>query len=270
LLLLRRRIWAFILSAAVALLLFSGYTYSYDPLLDDEIGSPLTVFFSIDLLDGMQLFAVVLGLRLMIEFIYHQGRLAELQQANLRTEMAYLKSQVSPHFLFNILNGITVLSEKYPERVTHVILKLSQVLRYQLYDAEKERVSLGREIENLHNYLALESMRQNKMDLDFQVEGNPDSVQLPPLLFLPFLENAVKHGMNTRGESHIEVYFKIDDGQVDFTVKNAKPHQSTASAEGGLGLKNIRRRLELLFAERHTLDLTDTADYFKVSLHLHL
>ena len=267
-LLLKRRIWAYLLAATAALLLYSGYTFTYDPYVCEDCGSPLTIFFSYDLLDGMQLFAVVLGLRLMLEFIYHQGRIAELQSANLQTELAYLKSQVSPHFLFNMLNSIAVLSEKYPEKVTPVIVKLSQVLRYQLYEGEKEQVTLSHEIENLRNYLALEALRQNKMEVDFQIAGNPDALLLPPLLFLPFVENAVKHGINERGESKIAVRFEVHPGILDFFVENAKPAQPSVHLEGGIGLKNIRRRLELLFPGKHQLEVENGAKNFRVKLRL--
>lgn len=269
-LLLQRKIWAYVLASTAALLLYSGYTFSYDPYICEDCGSPLTIFFSYDLLDGMQLFAVVLGLRLMLEFMYHQARIADLQSANLQTELAYLKNQVSPHFLFNMLNSIAVLSEKYPEKVTPVIVKLSQVLRYQLYDSEKEQVALGHEIESLRNYLALEGMRQNKMEVDFQVHGNPDAVLLPPLLFLPFLENAVKHGVNARGESKISVRFDVQPGSLDFFVENAKPVHPSTHLEGGIGLKNIRRRLELLFPDKHRLEVENGAEKFRVKLRLTL
>jgi two-component system, LytTR family, sensor kinase len=269
-LLLKRKIWTYLLTALVALLLYSGYTYYCAPVDPEETLSPLTQFFSYDLLDGVQLFVVVLGLRLMLEFIDQQRRLAELQSANLQTELAYLKSQVSPHFLFNMLNSIAVLSEKYPEKVTPVIVNLSNVLRYQLYEGEKEQVALNDEIENLRAYLALEGMRQNKMEVDFQVHGNTSAVLLPPLLFLPFIENAVKHGINAKGESRINIRFEVQAGRLQFFVENAKPPQPSSHLAGGLGLKNIRRRLELLFPNKYQLLEENLTDKYMIKLYLTL
>jgi two-component system, LytTR family, sensor kinase len=267
-LLLKRKIWTYLFTALVTLLLYSGYTYSYAPVDPEETLTPLTQFFSYDLLDGVQLFVVVLGLRLMLEFNYQQRRLAELQNTNLQTELAYLKSQVSPHFLFNMLNSIAVLSEKYPDKVTPVILKLSNVLRYQLYEGEKEQVALTDEIENLRAYLALEALRQNKMEVNFQVHGNTNGLLLPPLLFLPFIENAVKHGINAKGESRIDIRFEVQPDSLHFFVENAKPPQPSTHLAGGLGLKNIRRRLELLFPNSYQLTEENLTDKFIINLYL--
>ncbi len=268
--LLKGKLWLYVPTVIASLLLYAGYTYSYDPadLGGLEEMSPLTWFFTFDLLDGAYLLGLIVGLRLMLEFVYHQGRISELQSTNLQTELAYLKSQVSPHFLFNMLNSIAVLSEKYPAKVTPVVVQLSQVLRYQLYEGEKERVALSHEIENLRTYLALEGIRQNKMEVDFQVVGNPDAVLLPPLLFLPFVENAVKHGINARGESKIAVRFDVQPGSLDFFVENTKPAQASAHLDGGIGLKNIHRRLELLYPGKHQLEVENVADNFKIKLRL--
>lgn len=269
-LLLRQKWLLFILGSLVALLVFSGYTYTYNPDPGEEFGTPFTIFFSLDLLDAVHLYTVVLGLRLMLEFISYQTRIAELQQRNLQTELSYLKSQVSPHFLFNMMNNIAVLSEKYPEKVTPVIIQLSNVLRYQLYECDQDQIQLEDDIQNIRNYLALEKVRHTGLEVTIDVKGSPADIMAPPLLFLPFVENAVKHGMNNKGVSRIDMAFVVSTQAIQFNISNTLPDYPGNQPEGGIGLKNIRRRLDLLFPKKYQLNIDHTPNLFKVSLYLQL
>lgn len=266
-LLLRKKILAFLGAALLTIVGTSLYTY-YQSVgfgaLDwqDTFGE----FVTYHLIDMIYLFGIVSGLRLVLEFIQNQNRVAELEQSKLRTELDFLKSQVSPHFLFNILNGITVLSEKYPEQVTPVIVKLSKVLRYQIYEGEKRAVLLRDEIDHLRNYLALELMRQSDAELQFEVTGNYEYHRVAPMLFLPFVENAVKHGRDARGNAHIDIHFETDPEQIVFRIENAKPATPVAYSSGGVGLKNVRRRLELLYPQTHELRIDDSGGAYRVQL----
>ncbi len=220
--------------------------------------------------DCVEFFLEITGLRIMVEFLYTQKRMQELRTENLHTELSYLKSQINPHFLFNTMNNITVLSELYPEKVTPALIRLSNVLRYQLYEGEKEQVPLAKEIENLQQNLQLEVMRLNDVHHDIRVEGNVNGALVAPLLFLPFLENAVKHSADPSGKVFIDIVFKIDNHTLVFTAENSKPPVKARQLAGGIGLKNIRRRLALLYPGKHDLVIEETPSVFKVILTLEL
>jgi LytS/YehU family sensor histidine kinase len=119
----------------------------------------------------------------------------ELHEANLKTELEQLKSQVNPHFLFNTLNSLHVLMKTDPDKASQVLLGLSDLLRYQLYDSSKERILLSKDIHFIQNLLALEQVRKNDFSFEIHTEGNVEKVSLPPFIFIPFVENAIKHGL---------------------------------------------------------------------------
>jgi LytS/YehU family sensor histidine kinase len=219
---------------------------------------------------GVETFLQVTGLRIMVEYLYTQQRIQALRNENLSTELAFLKSQINPHFLFNTLNNIAVLSEKYPEKVTPTIIDLSNVLRYQLYESDKETVLLSKEIENLRQNLSLEAMRLNDVDTEIRVEGHINGATVAPLLFLPFLENALKHSADPSGKAFIDIAFKMDVNVLTFTAENSKPALKPKQLSGGIGLKNIQRRLALLYPQKHILTIEDLPAAFKVTLVLML
>jgi sensor histidine kinase YesM len=260
----------FILYAIATILTIVAFTY-----FDHIIFPPktYTTFFEIHhyaFVTGVETFLQITGLRIMVEFLYTQRKIQALQTENLNTELAYLKNQLSPHFLFNTLNNIAVISEKYPEKVTPIIIELSNVLRYQLYESEKTSVLLSKEIENLRNYLKLEAIRLNDADCEIRVEGSTNNVQVAPLLFLPFIENAVKYGADPSGKTTVDVLFKIENETLTFYAKNSKPAMKPKQLSGGIGLKNIQRRLKLLYENKHSLDIKEEADSYTVLLKLML
>jgi two-component system, LytTR family, sensor kinase len=220
--------------------------------------------------NGIETWLQAVGLRVIVEYLYTQTKMQALQTENLNTELAYLKNQLSPHFLFNTLNNIAVISEKYPEKVTPIIIELSNVLRYQLYESEKTSVLLSKEIENLRNYLKLEAIRLNDADCEIRVEGSTNNVQVAPLLFLPFIENAVKYGADPSGKTTVDVLFKIENETLTFYAKNSKPTMKPKQLSGGIGLKNIQRRLKLLYENKHSLDIKEEANSYTVLLKLML
>jgi hypothetical protein len=211
------------------------------------------------------LLSAVVGLCIFKKWVNDVQRMNELQQANLRTELEQLKSQVNPHFLFNTLNNLLVLTKTDPDKASAVLLGLSDLLRYQLYESASERILLSKDIHFIKNLLALEKIRKNDFSYEIKVEGNVDNIKLPPFLFIPFVENAVKHGASSVGHSYITVHFQINDGQLHFKAENSKPVIRT-SVTGGLGLKNITRRLELLYPGEH--QLTDSKEKYLVNLTL--
>lgn len=215
------------------------------------------------------LLASVIGLKVFKKWINDVERMQELQQVNLKTELEQLKSQVNPHFLFNTLNNLTVLIRTDPDKATQVLYGLSDLLRYQLYDSSKEKISLSKDIQFIQNLLNLEKIRKNDFSFTIHTEGNIDGQALPPFLFIPFVENAIKHGATTVGHSYLTLDFKITAGRLQFSSENSKP-VVRQSITGGLGLGNIKRRLELLYPHNHTLEIKDAPDKYIVNLSLPL
>jgi sensor histidine kinase YesM len=211
------------------------------------------------------LLASVIGLKVFKKWVNDVERMQELQQVNLKTELEQLKSQVNPHFLFNTLNNLTVLTKTDPDKANQVLYGLSDLLRYQLYDSAKEKISLSKDIQFIQNLLNLEKIRKNDFSFTIHTEGNVDGQTLPPFLFIPFVENAIKHGATTVGHSYLTLHFKITDHQIYFTAENSKPAVKQ-NMIGGLGLGNIKRRLELLYPHNHTLEITDEPSKYIVNL----
>lgn len=193
--------------------------------------------------------------------------ITELEQVNTIAELEQLKNQINPHFLFNMLNNANVLIKKDPEKASQVLMKLSDLLRYQLYDSTREKVFLTSDIHFLEDFLNLEKIRRDRFDFVISKEGNLNGVQIPPLLFISFVENAVKHNNDSEKASYVNLEFKIYNDEVFFKCINSKPILKAVKANsGGLGLANIKRRLELLFPSSHILKIEDNEETFSVTL----
>lgn len=233
---------------------------SWQPAILDVVNSAVLTF---------NLLMTAVGFNIIKRFLRSQARLKELETSGLKTELAYLKSQINPHFLFNALNNIYVRSRTNPAAASASILHLSDLLRYQLYDCAQESVNLADEIEYLRNYLEIDKMRKNKSSVDFQVQGSPNGIKVAPFLFIPFVENALKHGLNLDNENRIRIHFDIKPEEIVFEVENAKPETpAQTNGQGGIGLANIGRRLDLLYADRYRLDIDDQSRTYKVRLEL--
>jgi Histidine kinase len=215
------------------------------------------------------LLSAVVGLKVFKKWIIDVQLMNELHETNLKTELEQLKSQVNPHFLFNTLNNLLVLTKTDPEKASQVLLGLSDLLRYQLYDSAREKISLSKDIAFLQNYLSLEKIRKNDFAFTIHTEGNIETQNMPPFLFIPFVENAVKHGASTVGHSYLTLHFSVKDKRLHFQSVNSKPPVKLQTT-GGIGLGNIKRRLELLYPGNHTLQITDKPDQFIVTLILPL
>lgn len=204
-------------------------------------------------------------------WIRYNQRIDELQSMTLQSELQYLRNQINPHFLFNMLNNANVLIRKNPAEASQVLFKLEDLLRYQINDSSLEHISLASDIRFLNDYLNLEKIRRDKFTYILAKEGEIDSVQLPPLLFIPFVENAVKHSFDSENPSFIHLSFVIRDERLEFRCENSKPPIAMGnSGVGGIGLTNIRRRLELLYPGGHRLEMNDLERIFTVNLHLDL
>lgn len=190
----------------------------------------------------------------------------ELERSKTSAELEQLKNQINPHFLFNMLNNANVLIKKDPEKASQVLMKLSDLLRYQLYDSSRDKVMLTSDIHFLEDFLNLEKVRRDNFDFLISKEGDLSGVLVPPLLFISFVENAVKHNNDAVKSSYVNLFFDVRNDTLFFKCINSKPIQKAVHKSGGLGLTNIKRRLELLFPESHNLKIEDNNETYCITL----
>lgn len=212
-------------------------------------------------------------IRFTLDWFDLENKKKQLENEKLVAELNYLKAQINPHFLFNTLHNLNYLVYSGSKNATEVIIKLSNIMRYMIYDANKEKVALRKEIAYMNDYIHLESIRLNqKFHLDFKVDGSQDNVDISPLVMLTFLENAFKHGVSDQEENcWIKVNLQITDARLEYQVANRKlrtvPNRGLRS---GFGLDNVRKRLALSYPQKHSLNIEDNDDVYKVTLTLKL
>jgi len=214
-------------------------------------------------------FALSTSFKITSEWFRNEKIKKEMENEKLTSELAFLKSQVNPHFLFNILNNICSLARKKSDDTENAIIKLSQIMRYMLYESKDEKVSLEKEIEYLQNYIELQRMRiSEKVNIMFTIEGNPDSLMIEPMLLIPFVENAFKHGISYLEDCTINILLKIDPAKLLFIVENSiiKKGTDEIHTESGIGLKNVLRRLELLYPAKHEINIEENEMKYRVHL----
>ena len=208
-----------------------------------------------------------IGIKLSKDWIQNQQLMKEKEKQYLETELNFLKTQIHPHFFFNTLNNLYSLTLKKSDQAPEVVLKLSALMSYMLYESNAAKVSLNKEITYLQNYLDLEKLRfGQRLSVSFEIEGQIDEVGIPPMILILFVENSFKHGVkNNINKIIIEILLKVEGAFLFFSVKN--PIRENVSTENaGIGLKNARRRLELLYGNNHQLDISEKDNEFIVSL----
>lgn len=199
-------------------------------------------------------------------------RMAELKNITLTMELNELRNQINPHFLFNMLNGIKALVRCDQEKATMVIMKLSEFLRYQLYENNEEKTLLRSEINFLSNFLDLEKLRRDNLSIDIDSPTAPlvlNGVFLPPNLFTTFVENAVKHSVNISGAaSYIRIQIAVNKDELYFNcVNSVDPDYIPSNGKNsGLGLSNIKRRLKLLYGDNYVLEITSMKNEYHIKL----
>lgn len=195
-----------------------------------------------------------------------------LQKEKLETELQFLKSQVNPHFFFNTLNNLYALTLRKSEEASEVVLKLSDLMAYMIYEAKNDAVLLSEELKYLNNYIELEKLRYgNYLSVNINIQGTIGSQKVAPLIFIPFIENAFKHGVAKGAKNNtIKIDFLISQNEIEFTCQNDIKKKKEDSNNGGIGLINVKRRLELLYLNTHNLAISESKDVYKVHLKLHL
>ncbi|GAA5082734.1 hypothetical protein GCM10023210_00410 [Chryseobacterium ginsengisoli] len=210
--------------------------------------------------------------KLLQKWIKDSQRITELNNLTLRMELNELRNQINPHFLFNMLNNVKALIRTDPEKATTVIMKLSEFLRYQLYENGEEKTLLTSEIDFLSNFINLEKIRREDLSVDIHVDIEKrtlNSIFIPPNLFTTFVENAVKHSVDINGSEHyIKIKIKMENEKLYFECINSKNNTYSVSDKNysGLGLVNIKRRLELLYQNTYELDIISTDKEYFVTL----
>ena len=214
-----------------------------------------------------------LGLRMIERNETIEKRQKELEKEKLNSELAFLKSQISPHFFFNTLNNIYSLIGINTEDAQNAVLKLSKLMRYLLYDSEQGLSQLSSEIDFMNNYIDLMRLRMSeKVKLHVDFPSKFENTAIPPLLFIPFIENAFKHGISYREKSFIDIALEVGKEWVTFSCRNSivKPVEEIGTEQSGIGLDNVKKRLTLLFPGRHELTIDKENAAFHVILKIRM
>lgn len=274
--LIRKNPVQYVLAAAVSLLGFImlvwAINYGMDRL-NHMIPLSLLQRFPGLLLSYVIAVGIAVGVGLYEDWRKTQQEKKELQQAALESELSFLKSQVSPHFLFNTLNNIYALAVTQSEQTPDAILKLSGLMRYMLHEANERTVALEKELHYLDDFIALQRMRlTEKVKIDYSVLGNADGMTIHPLLLIPFIENAFKHGVSYAEGSAITIRIQLTKAQLKLEVVNPVTGMSLEHKDksSGVGLVNVKKRLAILYPDRHALEVRNDGKTYSVSLILDL
>lgn len=213
--------------------------------------------------------------KIISDWAKHQRERTALQTQTMQSELRFLKSQINPHFLFNTLNNLYALTLKKSDDAPEIVIKLSEMMRYMLYECNEKRVPLAKEVKYIQNYLDLESLRQGKdVEINFDVYGTVKNQQIAPLMFIPFLENSFKHGLNHHiDQGYVDIRLDAAPEMVRLRIENSKPDSVPLPEHprsGGIGLVNVRRRLNILYPERHNLNIENEPNSYAIDLKIQL
>jgi LytS/YehU family sensor histidine kinase len=214
-----------------------------------------------------------IGLKSVFDYLRLQKKMADVAREKAEAELNFLKSQINPHFLFNSLNSVYFLIDKKNADARQALNKFSDMLRYQLYECNDAKIPIEKEITYLKDYVALQKLRREPYDdVHFMCSENVKDFMIEPLLLMPFVENSFKHLSHfTNGKKNVvEISADRSNGEFSFCVVNTIEYKSNRDPVGGIGLKNVKRRLELLYNGRHELHMEENGDLFKVELKIKL
>ena len=225
--------------------------------------------FTDNLIISILIVAAGTAFRMMSQWLNEENRRKDMEKEQLRTEIALLRHQVSPHFFMNTLNNIHALVDINTETAKDAIIRLSTLMRYLLYDTAHGQTSLKKEIEFIESYITLMQLRfSEKVKINLNVPKEIPDIQIPPMLFISFLENAFKHGVSYQTNSFVNFSLEVADDQLSCTIKNSKQkiRESFDKSYSGIGLTNIRKSLELLFGKDYVLNIIENDKAFEVQL----
>jgi len=210
--------------------------------------------------------------KLIFDYIEMQQRLVEMAKEKAEAELSFLTSQINPHFLFNSLNSVYFLINKENAEARQALHKFSEMLRYQLYEVKGSRIPIEKELTYLKDYVDLQKLRKDEnYSVEFSCSPEVKGFSIEPLLLIPFVENAFKHISHKPGrQNFVRLDITRSNGHFNFVVENSKEVERTTESQGGIGLNNVKRRLELLYPEKHELNIDDDETIYKVDLKLQI
>jgi LytS/YehU family sensor histidine kinase len=212
--------------------------------------------------------------KLLLDYARAQRRLGEMAKEKAEAELNFLKSQMNPHFLFNSLNSVYFLIDKSNHDAREALHKFSDMLRYQLYEIKDEKIPIEKEVSFLKDYVGMQSLRLDNCSVKLNVENEMKGFFIEPLLLVPFVENAFKHlSHHSNGKANeVQIDLSRQNGHMNFAVRNTTEikEEQPVKNDGGIGLPNVKRRLELLYPQKHTLNIDNTDGWFDVNLKLQI
>ena len=231
-------------------------------------GSGVSMFLITNVIFALFTVSTNIAVRLYFRGRNNRRRIALLEAENTSTRLQFLKYQINPHFFMNTLNNIHALIDIDAERARDVVMELSKLMRYVLYDIDRDKVTLQQEVDFLKNYIELMKIRvTDNVEIRVSMPAGVSDIKLPPLLFIPFVENIFKHGVSYREPSIIEVSIVAEDGKVTFRSVNSNHAKKVRDDRShGIGLENLRRRLDLLYGDNYTLEIKDNGSTFVTRL----
>lgn len=216
---------------------------------------------------------LVIGANLSIKYFFKSIQddrdMEDLKKENLESQLQYLKYQISPHFFMNTLNNIHALVDIDPDKAKDSIVRLSKLMRYMLYEGEKTTITMDKEISFLEQYISLMKLRySDSVKISLSVPDKVGGIEIPPLLFISFVENAFKHGISYKKDSFVDVALSRNEDKVVFNCRNSMNASTSGSSEGGIGIDNTIHRLDLLYGDEYSLDISDSGGVFNVCLEI--
>jgi len=255
---------------------FAEPDFPRGPLDKPLDGRPPLFFGQHDLVSTIFLI-LMLGMNLGVKLYFKQrddeARLDQLAKENLHQQLEYLRYQINPHFLMNTLNNIHALVDIDSEKAKDTIVELSKLMRFSLYEGSRPTVPLSRDVAFVQSYIHLMRLRfTDKVTVNVDISPQLPDCDIPPMMFITFIENAFKHGVSYQQESFVNISLTAQDGTLLFTCSNSKPRSAgpSVSKEGGVGLQNVQRRLQLIYSDRYRLDIDDGKETYNIRLEIPL
>lgn len=216
--------------------------------------------------------ALATAIKLTIDWANQKDRIETLKKERLKSELNFLKTQIQPHFFFNTLNNLYALTLEKSKKAPEVVLKLSEIMQYVIYDIKQQKVSLLKEIEYIQNYIDLQQLRCHKnATINIAIDGDISKAKVPPLIFLSFVENCFKHGDRNSNNFYIYILFKkTKQNNLVFTVKNSYETKEITSIKKGIGNTNTKRRLDLIYENKYKLNISKSNSVHAVDLEIPL
>lgn len=223
-------------------------------------------------IDVISIVGLAAGLKFFRLRLESAEREKHLIKEKLESELRFLRTQTNPHFLFNVLNSIYALARKKDDRTEDTILRLSKLLRFMIYECNAQTIPLSKEQHLIKDYLCLEEVRfQDRLQLTYTEDIDKEGYEIPPLLLLPLVENAFKHGVSeSRFMVSVKLHLEVIKGMLHFRVFNSLEGEGENEIDTGIGLENLSRQLTLLFPDRHQLNIRHAVDYYQVDLSINL